>query len=109
MVKDAGPTAQNRNPTDTYSPAPTAHIPEDCRIYLTSVASCSTGGKMLQSQVGSVTRRRRLLLGICCTTNTLQQRKGVEDGSVATTGRASREGTSGDFSVELGWQGSPEP
>lgn len=84
-----------------------SHLTE--ALYLTSVASCSTGGKMLQSQVGSVTRRRRLLLGICCTTNTLQQRKGVEDGSVATTGRASREGTSGDFSVELGWQGSPEP
>lgn len=38
-------------------------------LYLTSVASCRTGGKMLQSQVGSVTRRRRLLLGICCITN----------------------------------------
>lgn len=30
---------------------------------------------MLQSQVGSVTKRRRLLLGICCITNILQQRQ----------------------------------
>ena len=44
------------------------------RIYLTSVASCRTGGKMLQSQAGSVTRRRRLLVGICCITNVLRQR-----------------------------------
>uniref|UniRef100_A0AAA9SXS6 Adiponectin receptor 2 n=1 Tax=Bos taurus TaxID=9913 RepID=A0AAA9SXS6_BOVIN len=36
---------------------------EPQRIYLTSSASRSTGGKMLQSQVRSVTRSRRLLLG----------------------------------------------
>lgn len=46
------------------------------RIYLTSVASCRTGRKMLQSQVGSVTRRRRLLLGTCCITNILHERQG---------------------------------
>lgn len=47
------------------------------RIYLTSVGSCRTGGKTLQSQAGSVTRRRRLLEGICCITNVLRQRGGL--------------------------------
>lgn len=44
------------------------------RIYLTSVASWRMGEWALQSQVRSVTSRSRLLRGICCITNVLQQR-----------------------------------
>lgn len=45
------------------------------RIYLTSFASSRTGGKMLQSQVASVTRSSRLLLAICWATNILRRKE----------------------------------
>lgn len=55
-------------------------VPAVCvRIYLTSFASSRTGGKVLQSQVASVTRSRRLLLAICCATNILQRKEQVRE------------------------------
>lgn len=77
VVREAGLASQHLSPSMTSTPPSSLspHILEIGRIYLTSVASCRTSGKILQSQVGSVTRRRRLLLGICCITNTLRQRE----------------------------------
>ena len=79
MVREAGLGFSKSEPLSDISftsTVPSAGISWRIgRIYLTSVASCRISGKMLQSQVGSVTRRRRLLLGICCITNILQQRE----------------------------------
>lgn len=70
----AGPCPPPLSPWElprVFPPQP-PQSPRACRrIYLTSFASSSTGGKMLQSQAASVTRSSRLLLAICCATNIL--------------------------------------
>lgn len=71
-------TARGEGFTPSPALSPKAH---SRRIYLTSFASSRTGGKMLQSQVASVTRSSRLLLAICWATNILRRKE--RDGEMA--------------------------
>ena len=89
---------------DPPSPLPRPPLPciphtrrlEPQRIYLTSSASRSTGGKVLQSQVRSVTRSSRLLLGTCCITNALWTRERLAHGSSEQLDAGLQGGSSGD-------------
>lgn len=74
---------------------------------MTSSASRSTGGKVLQSQVRSVTRSSRLLLGTCCITNALWTRERLAHGSSEQLDAGLQGGSSGDGARALGAQVSP--